>query len=553
MHPLLAQGSTDLATSGLPEQFHTLGELPEFLQVAVLVLGTYILEDVTSISAGVLLGHGVISWWVAFVGIVVGIITGDLLLYGIGYFVGRPALKLPILRSLVTPDALERWRTWFRRRGHWAVFVTRFIPGTRLPGYLSAGILHVDFWRFTAAVVLSVLLQSSLVLLLSAWLGEVMFEQWAMFESGIASFVLIVLVLVLLVRLATILATKNQRQLHFWHLARWHSFEFWPPWFFYPPVIFYCLYLGFRKGGFLTVTAANPGIETGGLVGERKSEILDRYTGKSDLVAQYLLVDACDEAADKRLAHIQKELDSRALEYPLIAKPDRGQRGSGVQLVKSDEELLEYLSRMVGVDFLIQEYAAGPCEWGVFYIRHPEEEHGRIFSITNKEAPVMIGDGEHTFLQLLLRDQRARYIAKTYAKRHQALLESVPEKGEEIKLVEAGNHCQGTIFKNGEEYISPKLLEVIENLALGFPDLYFTRFDIRFESPEALLRGEFKVVEANGVGAEATHIWDERASLRSAYGTLFKQWWWAYEIGAWNRKNGHPMTSTLDVNSSNRG
>ncbi len=52
-------------------------------------------------------------------------------------------------------------------------------------------------------------------------------------------------------------------------------FEFWPGWLFYAPVVAQWIWLGLRYGDMSLPTAANPTIETGGLCGESKSDILD--------------------------------------------------------------------------------------------------------------------------------------------------------------------------------------------------------------------------------------------------------------------------------------
>ena len=52
----------------------------------------------------------------------------------------------------------------------------------------------------------------------------------------------------------------------------------------------------------------------------------------------------------------------------------------------------------------------------------------------------------------------------------------------------------------------------------------------------------FRVIELNGVSAEATHIYDPAISVLDAYRVLFRQWRLAFEIGAMNRDHGvRPM------------
>jgi hypothetical protein len=57
-----------------------------------------------------------------------------------------------------------------------------------------------------------------------------------------------------------------------------------------------------------------------------------------------------------------------------------------------------------------------------------------------------------------------------------------------------------------------------------------------------LQEGVFRVIELNGVSAEATHIYDPAISVLDAYRVLFRQWRLAFEIGALNRDHGaRPM------------
>src|SRR5262249_28764742 len=64
---------------------------------------------------------------------------------------------------------------------------------------------------------------------------------------------------------------------------------------------------------------------------------------------------------------------------------------------------------------------------------------------------------------------------------------------------------------------------------------------------KALQRGEFQILELNGVTAEATHIYDPAVSLLEAYRVLFQQWRIAFDIGARNRDAGHQPRRLRDL------
>jgi hypothetical protein len=118
-------------------------------------------------------------------------------------------------------------------------------------------------------------------------------------------------------------------------------------------------------------------------------------------------------------------------------------------------------------------------------------------------------------------------------------LDTVPSPGERVQLVFVGNHCKGSIFQDGGALVTPALTEAIERLASSLPDFFFGRIDVRFASSVGLRRGTgFRVIEINGVGSEATHIWDPSTRLLDAWRTQFFHYGAAFRIGAANRRRG---------------
>jgi len=80
------------------------------------------------------------------------------------------------------------------------------------------------------------------------------------------------------------------------------------------------------------------------------------------------------------------------LQFPVVLKPDAGQRGSGVSIVRSSQRFYEYLTHS-SFPIIVQEYVPGE-DYGIFYYRYPGNERGRIFSVTEKRMPVLRGDGK---------------------------------------------------------------------------------------------------------------------------------------------------------------
>jgi hypothetical protein len=323
-------------------------------------------------------------------------------------------------------------------------------------------------------------------------------------------------------------------------IARLSKWEFWPAWIFYPPVALYCVWQGIKHRSFSLPAVANLNQKNGGIVGESKIGILGELTATSpELTAEAFLIEAGSAAT--RLARISALCLQREIGMPFVLKPDIAQRGAGFKKIQSMEEVREYLSQ-VSAPLILQRYVAAPYEAGIFYYRFPGEPKGHILGITRKVFPCVTGDGIRTIRELIEADPRAQLIAHTYLKRFGAQAGRVIARGEQFRLVEAGNHCQGCEFRDGSELLSGELLAMLDSISQNLRGFFVGRFDLRYWSDDELRQGRnFQIIELNGAASEATHIYDSRNSLCSGYRTLFRQWRIVYAIGAAHRRLGfHP-------------
>src|SRR5207244_6932971 len=80
---------------------------------------------------------------------------------------------------------------------------------------------------------------------------------------------------------------------------------------------------------------------------------------------------------------------------------------------------------------------------------YPSEPHGRIFSVTEKKFPAVVGDGRRTLEQLILRDERAVCAARLHCDRHRDKLSVVPADGEAFPLVELGRSEERRVGQGG--------------------------------------------------------------------------------------------------------
>jgi hypothetical protein len=178
----------------------------------------------------------------------------------------------------------------------------------------------------------------------------------------------------------------------------------------------------------------------------------------------------------------------------------------------------------------------------------PGSPRGRIFSITDKQFPVVVGDGGSTIERLIWRHPRYRLQGDTFAARHREALTRVLDAGERFPLAIAGNHCQGTTFRDGAHLITPALECRVDDIARAYPGFFVGRFDVRYADVEAFMEGrDLAIVELNGVTAESTNIYDPAGSLWTAYRVLFRQWSIIFAIGAANRRAGAPVSSLRRV------
>ncbi|OQX36719.1 MAG: hypothetical protein B0D91_08500 [Oceanospirillales bacterium LUC14_002_19_P2] len=119
-----------------------------------IVIATYILEDAAIVGAAVLAAEGVVPPFSAFAALFLGIFTGDLWLYGMGYLIRR----YPRFQRLAAKPALERARGWLARNMVMTVFLVRLIPGMRLPCYLACGLFALSLRLFFGTVLVASLL-----------------------------------------------------------------------------------------------------------------------------------------------------------------------------------------------------------------------------------------------------------------------------------------------------------------------------------------------------------------------------------------------------------
>jgi membrane protein DedA with SNARE-associated domain len=514
--------------------------------LAGIFLATFIAEDLTAIGTGLLLHDGRVALLPAVLACAAGIWIGDLGLFALG----RVAVRAGRLRLVsrfqgrLRGISLDRSGRWIDARLPTLIISSRLLPGTRLPLYVAAGATGVSLRRFAAWSLLAVGTWTPAIILLTAHFGSTVAERLGrVLGDGWPALAGAALGLAFGVRCTQLAATRLARSRPVRRigerLTRARQWEFWPMWIFYAPVALWTVWLALRHGGYSTITAANPGIPDGGVVGESKYNIMRQLPRRWALPS--IPVPSGDLA--NRLRSLLGGMRREGLAWPMILKPDVGQRGSGVRLARSLVEAQDYLAA-VRAHVVAQPYHEGPYEAGVFYYRYPGEPRGRILSITDKHFPSVTGDGRSTLAELVRAHARYRMQAETFLTRLGPAAARVPADGEPVRLGIAGNHAQGTLFRDGRHLITPQLCERIDRIARSYEGFFVGRFDVRYSDVDDFKAGrDLAIVELNGATAESTDIYDPGNTLLRAYGRLFRQWSLVFAIGAANRAAGARVTS----------
>jgi hypothetical protein len=297
------------------------------------------------------------------------------------------------------------------------------------------------------------------------------------------------------------------------------------------PIFLIWLWYAIKARKLTFFTAVNPTIPTGGMWGETKWDILNKIP-KSHRPTTILIT------KDTSFAEILSKIAEAGLQYPLIAKPNIGERGFMVVKLTGEENLLQYTKKFKE-DFLIQPFVDLPQELAVMYHRYPDGKPGRVTSICIKETLKVTGDGESSVRTLMNRSLRSKFQIPRFEKDFPAILNVIPGKNEILELEPIGNHCRGTKFLNGNEYIDDELNAIFDNIAKEMKDVYYGRFDMKCHSIESIKKGEpFMVMEYNGIGAEPAHIYDPHYPFIHKYRDILNHWSIIYAIYLMQKQRG---------------
>lgn len=297
------------------------------------------------------------------------------------------------------------------------------------------------------------------------------------------------------------------------------EYEYWPSYIFYGPFIGYWIWRYLQCGDITYFCRVNPGIEFGGVLDYSKFQIIQQIPGSFKPKTEFLF---------------NKDENSKLLPFPFVAKPDIGERGVHVEIIRNENDWDNY---PVKENIIIQEFMGEPYEFGVFYVHNPATKQFDILSITGKEFLAFEADGQQTLKDFLSNHPRAISRMEYFESKFQQEWEIILPKGTKILLEPIGNHNRGTKFVDATHLKSTQLVNKIHEISQKIQGFYYGRFDIKAHSIQELQEGKFRIIEINGANSEPTHIYDPKFTLWQAYKEATRHFGWQFRIALTQPKN----------------
>lgn len=276
--------------------------------------------------------------------------------------------------------------------------------------------------------------------------------------------------------------------------------EYWPMVWFYAPLLPLYFVFSIRRKSFAWFSNLNRAIPYGGIFGEEKWPILQLFP--SELVPKTLLL---KEGAN---LNPDKWIIENGLKYPLIAKPNIGERGRGVRVIYSEGELQQLMGNLPE-DYLLQEKIEYAEEFGVLFTKNPLNGLVNVLSVTGKKFLSVTGNGKENIETLLGNSLRGWIQLSRLRIEEPELLKMVPESGILVKVGNIGNHCLGTTFFSRNDLLGEEINKSFTNLLKDLKDIEYARLDLRCQSGEDLMKGQkLSIMEMNGLTSEPGLVFD---------------------------------------------
>ncbi|MEY3583080.1 MAG: hypothetical protein RJA48_163 [Verrucomicrobiota bacterium] len=502
-----------------------------WILLVIIVICTFVAEDPTCLATGLMVSVGIIDFWSGAAACTVGIFIGDIVLYSIGRFYGRQAITKAPFKWFIKESKINQWAGWFSTpQGMLVVVSSRFVPASRVPTFVTAGIMKLNIARLGGLLLVAALIWTPPLMWLGYEFGSRGMELLARFKSQ-ALWIIIGFIFALHFVthwMLPALTWRGRRQIVM-KVRNLLQASLWPTWLVFLPIRIGILALCLWHRRLTAFASANPSFgRIGGFTGDAKSLLLRPFQRDSRCCP--LLALSMEDSVEERL----KEARAFAVchGYPLVFKPEVGADGAGMRYVR-DEAQLERRVSGAKEDFLLQKKIDG-LEFEVVWHRNPGKDDGRVMVVVQKQDVVVMGDGEQTLEELIWLDEVAVSRGELYLECHDRELNRVIPAGEKVVLNLSGSYGHGARCVHRHDLNTPEMSAAMTTFAKRFPGLHFGRFDLRAVSEEEFKAGRFIVTEVGGCCHVSSLVRDESLRFSRAYSAVWTQLKACIEAGAYN-------------------
>lgn len=504
-----------------------------WILLLIIVVCTFVAEDPTCLASGLMVAVGIIDFWSAAGACTVGIFLGDIVLYSLGRVFGRQAITRAPFKWIIKESKVNQWAGWFSTpQGLLVVVSSRFIPASRVPTFITAGIMKLNIARLGGLLLLAALIWTPPLMWLGYKFGAKGMELLAQFKSQ-ALWIIVGFIFALHFVthwIVPALTWRGRRQIVM-KVRNLLQASLWPSWLLYLPIRVGILALCLRHRRLTAFASANPALgRIGGFIGDSKSLLMRPFQRDSRCCPTLAL--SLEDPVEERLR------DAHAFAvchgYPLVFKPEVGEDGAGMRFIRDEAHLERHVAGMKE-DFILQKKLSG-LEFEVVWRRNPSKDDGRVLVVVQKQDVVVMGDGEQTLEELIWLDEVAVSRGELYLECHDRDLNRVVPAGEKVVLNLSGSYGHGARCVHRHDLNTQAMSDAVTTFAKRFPGLHFGRFDLRAASEEEFKAGRFMVTEVGGCCHVSSLVRDESLLFNRAYGAVWKQIKACIDAGAYNLK-----------------
>src|SRR5712691_3738618 len=163
---------TDLIFNTIVNLLNQTGYLAIFALMVMESATLPIPSEVVLPLGGYLVSQGRLEFWSTVAVATVGSLVGTMVDYGIGYYLGRPAVLRYGRIVRFSEKRLETTERWFGSNGQSVVLLARFVPLLRTLIAFPAGLVKMDVKRFLVYSVVGILVWDIAMIYLGVLAGQ---------------------------------------------------------------------------------------------------------------------------------------------------------------------------------------------------------------------------------------------------------------------------------------------------------------------------------------------------------------------------------------------